>query len=34
MRCITAFRLAAPLGASLLTLALAGCGEQGPPRSG
>lgn len=31
MRCITAFRLAAPLGASLLTLALAGCGEQGPP---
>jgi len=28
MRCITAFRLAAPLGASLLALSLAGCGKK------
>lgn len=33
MRCITAFRLAAPLGASLLALSLAGCGggDKAPP---
>lgn len=30
MRCIRAFRLAAPLGASLVALAIAGCGDKAP----